>query len=475
MRKQNNIKLQWTALLFALIALSACSEKLSIDPQDRVNPSTVDDYQDILVGGLPGVYHAFTELMTDNTVAKDYPSYNSTSVYTEWSKAYLWIDQSFTEEPTAPEYAWRWYYADIYKANQVIQNVLTAEGDSALAYHVYGEALAARAYSHFMLVNLFAQHYDSTSAQTDLGVPLALEPQDAGFYSFSRNTVQEVYEQIDADLEEAAKYVKDSYFVNPIYHFNRLAIKALQARIALYKGENEKAVNLCTEILTENSNIIDHNDFADIAGGETFEPLVHANNYFTTETPGILMLRSGYFALNYLSSGYYANEFKEIYENRDLRASHNFTYTNAAAKNYITLKLSLSYEQYNYPLFRVEEVLLNRAEACAKLGDDDSFVQAIRDLNSLRVKRFHPDYYDSYIYTDFKSSEELLEEVLLERQKEMCYEGHRWFDLKRNGAPEITHTFNGEEYVLEENDLRYVLQIPDHELNNNPSMEANPR
>ena len=65
--------------------------------------------------------------------------------------------------------------------------------------------------------------------------------------------------------------------------------------------------------------------------------------------------------------------------------------------------------------------------------------------------------------------------VLLERRKELCYEGHRWFDLKRNGAPEIVHYFNGEKYVLEQNDLRYVLQIPDNELINNPEIEKNPR
>ncbi|MFV0589802.1 MAG: RagB/SusD family nutrient uptake outer membrane protein [Draconibacterium sp.] len=466
--------MSWIAFAILLL-LASCEEELSTDPVDRVVPTTVEEYHAVMVGGLPGVYHAFTDLMTDDVVAKNYTSFNNPSVYSEWSKAYLWIDQRASDEATSPEYAWRWYYADIYKLNLVIANVMDADGDKDFAASIKGEALLTRAYSYFMLVNMFARNYDTATAETDLGVPLSLEPLDAGFHYFKRNTVAEVYAQIEKDMLEGLELINDQYIEKPKFHFTKVSALAFASRFYLYTGDYEKTVEYSNAAWAINSNLLDHNEFPNSDEGEVFEPMVHANNYFTDERDNVLFIRPGYFAVNYYKSGFYANDFLRIYEYRDLRGKQNFTFTNTSAPNYITLKLSLSYEQYNFPLFRTEEVLLNRAEAYAKLGDDDNKVNAIRDLNTLRKMRFTPEYYVAYKFNDFKTKQAMIDAVLLERRKELCYEGHRWFDLKRNGYPELEHYFNGVKYILEQNDLRYVLQIPDNELVNNPEIEKNPR
>ena len=472
---RNNIKkLSWLTVVLLLV-FSSCEEQLATDPVDRIIPQTVEDFHAVMVGGLPGVYHAFTELMTDDVVAKDYPTYNDPRTYSEWSKCYLWIDQRSSDQASSPEYAWRWYYADIYKLNLVIENVLDAEGDKEFAKSIKGEALITRAYSHFILVNLFAKHYDKTTASTDLGIPLALEPLEAGFHYFNRNTVQEVYDQIEKDVNEGLELLDDDYVTQPKYHFTRVSALAFASRIKLYKGEFQEAIEFSSAALAINSTLLDHNEFPDNDIGEVFEPLEHANNYFTDKRENILFIRSGFFAVNYFRGGYYANDFMRIYEYRDLRGKHNFSYTNPSAINYTTLKLSYSYEQINYPLFRIEEVFLNRAEAYAKLGGNENKANAIRDLNTLREKRFKPEYFNPYMFTNFKTDKELIDEVLLERRKELCFEGHRWFDLKRSGYPELVHVFNGTEYTLNENDPRYVIQIPDNELINNPEIEKNPR
>lgn len=467
-------KINISALLL-LLAIVSCEEQLSTDPVDRIIPQTVEDYEAVLVGGLPGVYHAFTDLMTDDVVAKNYTSFNDPQIYAEWSLPYIWIDQRSSDESSTPEYAWRWYYADIYKVNLVIANVMEAEGDKEWAASLLGEALVTRAYSHFNLVNLFSKHYDPVTAATDLGVPLALEPMEAGFHSFKRNTVQEVYDQIEADLLQGLELINDDFIEKPLYHFSELATLAFASRFYLFKGEYEKSLEYSNAVLAINNRLVDHNDFPISDLAETFEPLEHADNYFTDESENIIMLRSGFFAVNYYKSGFYANEFKNIYDSRDLRGSQNFTFTNPYKPNYITLKLSLSFEQYNYPLFRTEEMVLNKAEALARLGGDDNKTEVIRTLNILREKRYQDGYYVPLVFRDFGTQEQLIAEVMLERRKEFCYEGFRWYDLKRTGYPEIVHNLNGKDYVLEENDLRYVLQIPDDELINNPLMEKNPR
>ncbi|MFV0265549.1 MAG: RagB/SusD family nutrient uptake outer membrane protein [Draconibacterium sp.] len=462
-------------VLFAALLFTSCEDQLSTDPVDRVVPHTVEDYHAVMVGGLPGVYHAFTDLMTDDVAAKNYTSFNNPSVYSEWGKAYLWIDQRASDEASSPEYAWRWYYADIYKLNLVIANVMDAEGDKDFAASILGESLLLRAYSYFTLVNLFGKHYDPATAETDLGVPVLLEPLEAGFHYFKRNTVAEVYKQIEDDLLKGLELIDDEYVEKPKFHFTKVSALAFASRFYLYKGDYQQTLEYSNKAWAINSTLLDHNDFPNVDEGEVFEPLPHANNYFTDDRENVLFIRPGYFAVNYMRSGYYANDFLHIFEYRDLRREQNFTFTNPSAPNYITTKLSLSYQQYNFPLFRTEEVLLNRAEAYAKLGGDDNKAEAIRDMNTLRKVRFRPKYYVSYKFNNFKTQQELIDAVLLERRKELCYEGHRWFDLKRNGAPEIIHYFNGQQYTLEQNDPRYVLQIPDNELINNPEIKKNPR
>ena len=78
----------------------------------------------------------------------------------------------------------------------------------------------------------------------------------------------------------------------------------------------------------------------------------------------------------------------------------------------------------------------------------------------------------------FADAEELLAFCLRERRRELCFEGnHRWFDLRRLGMPEIKHVFldqdngYGTEYVLQKEDPRYVLPIPDEVTKRNPNLK----
>lgn len=56
---------------------------------------------------------------------------------------------------------------------------------------------------------------------------------------------------------------------------------------------------------------------------------------------------------------------------------------------------------------------------------------------------------------------------------------HRWFDLRRQGMPEITHVYVdndtelGSENVLLKEDRRYALPIPKDVLMRNPDLEQN--
>jgi hypothetical protein len=87
------------------------------------------------------------------------------------------------------------------------------------------------------------------------------------------------------------------------------------------------------------------------------------------------------------------------------------------------------------PVFlRLAEVYLNRAEAYAKKGDVES---AVADLNKILENRLIPPEggtIDDYLYDPSSiSNEEIVDVVLKERRIELAFEGHRIFDLLRNG------------------------------------------
>ena len=96
-------------------------------------------------------------------------------------------------------------------------------------------------------------------------------------------------------------------------------------------------------------------------------------------------------------------------------------------------------------------------------------------MNTLREHRFDPEDFDN---EEFESQEELIQFVRDERRRELCFEGHRWFDLRRWGMPSITHRWHESadatsSYRLSEGDQLYTLPIPDEALESNSSLVQN--
>jgi len=106
--------------------------------------------------------------------------------------------------------------------------------------------------------------------------------------------------------------------------------------------------------------------------------------------------------------------------------------------------------------------LLMRAEAYAESGQT-SLAQA--DLNALRAKR------NAAPIT--ASGDALLEAIQDERRRELAFEGHRWFDLKRRGM-DITKPAFGGNPTLPYTDFRILASLPNNQVQNNPMLVQNP-
>ena len=112
-------------------------------------------------------------------------------------------------------------------------------------------------------------------------------------------------------------------------------------------------------------------------------------------------------------------------------------------------------------MIRWAEIVLNRAEAEAKLGKD---ADAIKDVNVIRKRAGIPEWAS---LADAQSHEykNALEVVLDERRMELCFEGHRAIDVYRNHLA-MDRRFAGVQTweIVQPDDLRIPYQIPDDEI-----------
>ena len=68
------------------------------------------------------------------------------------------------------------------------------------------------------------------------------------------------------------------------------------------------------------------------------------------------------------------------------------------------------------------------------------------------------------------SQDALVSFILDERKKELCYEGHIWFDLRRTTRPALTKKTRSGEYKLSQDDPRYTLRIPKEAISRNGNL-----
>jgi starch-binding outer membrane protein, SusD/RagB family len=147
------------------------------------------------------------------------------------------------------------------------------------------------------------------------------------------------------------------------------------------------------------------------------------------------------------------------YNSNDLRRSLYFNYTGTVAK----YKGSYDGSAALYGGLTTSEMYLVRAECFARKNDANS---AMNDLNTLLQKRWKTGTFTSLTAT---SASDALSKILVERRKELVFRGLRWSDLRRLNkevslAVTLTRLVNGQTYTLVPNDKKYVLPIPDQEI-----------
>lgn len=478
---------RWTIRFFlgCLISFTSCDDYLEESPDNRVELNTLDQAAQLLTNAYPEAGYYFTEWMSDQVGYT-----RGTRKRQNELRIYGWeVVNADPNDQDTPEFYWAAAYEAIAHANEVLAVIdrLVSENvarddipdDEAQRASVRGEALLARAYGHFMLVNLFAKHYDPQTAGSDLGVPYVTTPETEFIQEYRRATVQQVYDRIEADLLEGLELVDGSFYANSgKYHFTRESALAFASRFYLYQFDFENCIRYSNELLEPNPSVyikdlaalkqqqINPEDYIRlwtspndpsnllllrqetlINSNVGFYPIsVDYNGLFNTNPFGATDLRADP-AYRRGEDGVLATKFEPLFQRTSLTSNVGFPYT-------------------IFMGFRGAEVLLNRAESYAWLGRLD---EALEDLQLLSEKRYEGEVTldEATLRTFFNAPAIDLRTLIieyiirLERPKEFIHEGLRWFDIKRYGL-EVEHAFpDGTTVTLSEDDNRKVLQIPE--------------
>jgi starch-binding outer membrane protein, SusD/RagB family len=479
---------KYSFLLFSLLVLGSCDRFLEENPDNRVELNNPDKAAQLLTNAYSNAAYTFTEWMSDNV------SYTfGTTKLPEHDQAYTWSEFTGIDQDT-PSQFWTSTYDAIAHSNEVLAVIDNMDGDRAHKQAVKGEALLTRAYGHFMLVNLFAEHYDGATADTDPGIPYVLEPETVFIKKYTRNTVEEVYDFIEDDLLEGLDLVDDSYYANSgKYHFTRNAALAFASRFYLFKGDLNDCVKYSNQLLGANPSLYVKNIPAlleERINTDDYVRLYHSPN----DDSNLLLMRQisnfhlpnlGHWPTRPLYSQLFEiNPYGLTDERQDPAWVAGENGLSATKFEFLFERTSItSNVGFNYTIFlafRGEEVLLNRAECYIAQNNVDA---ALADLLVLASRRYReiptitPAQLKQALRSYYGSTNDQLNAfvyLLEERQKEFIHEGMRWFDIKRLDIP-VTHMLqDGGMITLDEEDNRKVLQIPQAAIDVG-GLEPNPR
>lgn len=343
----------------------------------------------------------------------------------------------------------------------------------------FGYAYFARALAIFDLCNVYAMPYDHTADASHLGV-VAIDYVPGFDSELPRNTIKECYDLVVKDLNKAIELLGGQNEGNPTF-ISALACKALLARVYLYKKDYAQAAAYAKEVM----------DAVPLAPREDYVKMYRK----AQDCPGEGILRmntygSGSGMINLCSplttqTCTVEPEFLASFSDDDVR-KELFTYvaevedgevyagkTYTAICKYLPIKDGVSdvnNRRCDHFVLRVSEMYLIHAEAVC-LGEGDT-AAAAADIKALRARALGKSPSEvNLVYTGADGLDRLIQE---ERSKELCFEGHRFFDLKRRHEDIVRRPGTSSSMLrLNYPDYRYVLPISQLEMRANEKMEQN--
>jgi starch-binding outer membrane protein, SusD/RagB family len=458
---------KWVFLMLSVCCIVSCKKSWLDEKQNRsdVVPTTLKDLQAVLDGHntMNDVYPALALVGADNFYLTDAKISSATVAE---RNAYLWAPDIFAGSSSTD---WNFGYKVVEYSNIVLDGLSSINVDvsnQADYNNVKGSALFFRSFAFYTLSQSFCKPYRAATAGTDLGIPIRLSS-NVNEVSV-RATVQQTYQQMIADLKASI----DLLPVNPLYVYrpSRPAANALLAKIYLSMEDYSNALSFANAALADNASLLDYNNtaivpqgtfrFPTAVGGKTFSEIL-----FFAQSVNYATIRAS------TATGIVDSILYRSYNNNDLRKTIFYKDNGGGNIQYFG---SYTGGSQCFAGIANNEVYLIQAECNARLN---SVAAALTSLNALLIKRWKAGTFTAVTAVD---ADDALTKILTERRKELPFTGQlRWEDLRRLNndsrfSQTLKHFYNGNAYSLAPNDNKYVLPIPDNEIQLS-GMPQNPR
>lgn len=495
-----------TGLLLITLTFSRC--ELDVIPQDALTSEQITTTSDGLSSLVNGLYAIFKESSGNNCYLRQYyqmSDFASDDIVCAYKteddliNSFRYKDRS--AEKSNINSFWEMSYKIIYGANVAI-SMADLKGDDPFTNQLKGESYFLRAFATHNLVRFFAKPY-SESNKSDPGVIIRESKSDN--MPKARATLEETYRYIISSLKIAESVMNEempSERNNDNHRFASIySVWAMLSRVYLYKGELDSCIMYSDKLISsgmfglettesypgyfasakagsESIWLIPFNLIDDQLNGSVASMIFNGNNCWAEEGASSSIMDD---------MGYGTNI-------TDIDQRWRYIVTDAAVvKNGVNMfYISKFSGQDGSPtlsspvMFRLAEIYLNRAEAYAKKAD---VPEAVADLNMLLENRLivpEGENLEDFLYNDASvTGDEIIDVVLKERRIELAFEGHRIFDLLRNGKNVLRNywgfhldTYNGvpsssepgtdEPGVLFHfNDPELIYPIPSSEISTN--------
>ncbi|MEH3114315.1 RagB/SusD family nutrient uptake outer membrane protein [Pedobacter terrae] len=461
---------KFLAILVCLTAmLTSCKKYLDVNPKSSVSESQLFSSELGFQQALDGVYSLFASqnLFGDNLTMGFTSALAQNYAIPLNQRFYDTATFNFTSEEVAGfgSSIWTNGYNAIAGANKVIQN--TEKRRDVLSTSAYsrirGEAVALRAYMHFELLRLFGPEY--VSGISKKAIPYKKDVnQSTSVPLTTQNTVLAIL----ADLNEAEQLLSKS---DPILNgqtnrnikMNYYAVKALEARVYLFSGDKSKA-------FTAAKLVVDANKFPFVTfGAATAEDQNKDRIYITEQIFGLRVAN----LKDWADPGYFrgasnmrrpTTDYFKLYEgsSTDIRyiAGIDVDDSNKAGITFCS-KFWQTYPGINpsddrldqlVPMIRLSEMYYILAECASTTTDGINYLNIVRENRNIKTP-----------LASNLSQADLNDEITKEYQKEFHAEGQLFFYYKRKNITRMQ--FMTSDIPLS----KYVLPIPDQELEFNPN------
>ena len=511
------------SIALACLICCSCGDFLEEYSQDLVYANSCEDLNEILIGDgymkrgadqeafyydATGQYYPHLHVMDDDAeefISGKLKMAGFGSLAERLRNFYTWGEHPFSaaDGTESLDSDWKRLYKHIGYVNVIISYVDEFKDEpEEIRNKILGEAYFLRGWYYYMLVNLYAEPYNKETASQTMGIPLNVTEYIEDKL-FERTSVEKVYKQIVSDLSSATKCL--SGILQPTYYrANEAAAHTLLSRVYLYMERWEDAIAECDKALALGCRLRDMNELTSSAPWHN-----------TVDSPEILFTQGSYFMgcmmnnrpaqYGFQGGGRYRvsddllgvlTKYKEE-DIEDLRATFFLEPSSRYCPGFFFIRKTPDGNNnkgnariYDACLIRSAEIYLNKAEAEAMLDKADSKTT----LKTFMEYRYKDGKYPA---VDNLNGQEWIRFIRDERRKELCFEGHRWFDLRRYAVcskyPEkkaIVHNvyasamanmkpgvYDGS-YTLKPygEDNAWVLPLPDYEvifnegkLENNPS------